>query len=148
MIRQVTKDDKNTLKAIAKKYLENLYGLQDDKITEWITGTAFKQSWVFEQGDNIAGLLVLKDNPNKDYVKISTLIVPEDYRRLGIGSNLLEKAVEYTKYSGKNNLSATVSEGLESMMSFLKNNDFEIINELNDKYIKGKTEYVFLRKLK
>jgi len=147
MIRQVEVSDKKILIEIAQKYLTRLYSPQDDKITEWVTGTAFKQAWVFEQDDNIAGLLVLKNNPNKDYVKISTLIVPKDYRGLGVGSSLLKKAVEYTKQSGKNNLSVTVSEGLENMISFLRDNDFEIIDELTDKYIKGKTEYVFLRQV-
>ncbi|MFA5405945.1 MAG: GNAT family N-acetyltransferase [Candidatus Nanoarchaeia archaeon] len=147
MIRQVTKSDEEKLRIIAKQYLVHLYGSQESNVTEWITGKAYKKSLVFDEDNSIAGLLVLKDNPKKDYVKISTLIVLDGYRNKDIGNSLLEQALIYTEKVKKNNISTTVSEDIVDGLAFFIKKGFRIIKEMKDKYKKGKIEYILLKRL-
>ena len=78
-----------------------------------------KKTYVFDD-NGIGGLLVLKNNPQKDYVKIATLLVINGYQQRGIGNMLLDEAIKFTISSGKNKLSVTVSEDIISSLDFFK----------------------------
>ncbi len=121
MIRKVEPKDKEKLEELASKYLVPLYGNQSKAINEWITGDNYKHAWVFEiDNKDIGGLVVISDKPNKEYIKLSTLVVKEEYRNKGIGKSLLKVALEYVTKSKKREVSVTGGEDIEDSLIFLQ----------------------------
>jgi len=96
-IRSVVKKDETQLRSIAKDILEPLYGSQEKAIEEWLTGKGCKEAFVFLINGNIAGLLVLKVNPNKNFLKISTLVVIKKFRGMRVGKRMLDFAIKFAK---------------------------------------------------
>jgi len=148
-IRKVELKDKEELEELANKYLVPLYGDQTKALNEWLTGYNYKHAWVFEADNGeIEGLVAVSDKPDKNYVKLSTLVVKEEYLNKGIGKSLLEVALEYAKKSGKKEISVTVGEDVEDSFHFFKKYDFKLKKELQDKYREGKKELVLVREIK
>lgn len=90
-------------KTITKKVFERLYFLKRDypRFYEWYTGKVIsgleddsRQIYVatpVDDGDTIAAVMILKNNSEEK--KISTLCVMEQYRSLGLGTELVNIAV-------------------------------------------------------
>lgn len=148
-IRKVESKDKGRLEELANKYLVPLYGDQSKALKGWLTGYNYKHAWVFEAEDkDIAGLVAVSNKPNKDYVKLSTLIVKEKYQGCGISNALLKKALDYALSSEKKELSVTVGEDIKTSLGFFYKNDFKLKKKLADKYRKGKKELVLIKVIK
>lgn len=148
-IRKVGLKDKSKLKELANKYLVPLYGDVSKQIRGWLTGYGYKHAWVYETNKGeIAGIVAVSDKPNKEYIKISTLVVDEDHRRKGIGEELLEKALDYAYNTRKKEISVTVGEDITNSLNFFYKNGFVLKSELKEKYRKGKKELVLVRALK
>ena len=143
-IRAVTKTDEAQLRIVAKNILEPLYGSQRKAINEWLTGDGFKNAFVFSQNGNIAGLLSMKANPNKNFLKISTLVVVEEFRGMKIGGQMLEFAINYTKEKGYKSIIVTVSESKPKAVAFFQNSGFEIVEICLGKYIEDVNELIMI----
>ena len=149
LIRKVEPKDKEELKELANKYLVPLYGDQTKALKGWLTGYNYKHAWVFEANNGkIGGLVAVSDKPDKNYVKLSTFVIKEEYRNKGIGKSLLEVALEYAKKSGKKEISVTVGEDIKDSLHFFCEYDFKLKKELQNKYRKGKKELVLAMEIK
>jgi len=148
-IRKVEPKDKEELEELANKYLVPLYGDQTKALKGWLTGYNYKHAWVFETDNGeIEGLVSVSNKPDKNYVKLSTLVIKEGYRNKRIGKSLLEVALEYAKKSGKEEISVTVGEDIEESLHFFCKYSFKLKKELQNKYRKGKKELVLVREIK
>jgi ribosomal protein S18 acetylase RimI-like enzyme len=147
-IRSILKSDEEQLRIIAKNILEPLYGSQEKAITEWLTGNGYKKTFVILQNGNIAGLLSMKVNPSKNFLKISTLVVIKEFRGMKIGRQLLDFAIEFTKDNEYRNIIVTVSESKPKAVSFFQNSGFETIERCLGKYIEGINELIMLKEVK
>jgi ribosomal protein S18 acetylase RimI-like enzyme len=143
-IRAVVKTDEAQLRIIAKNILEPLYGSQEKAINEWLTGNGYKNAFVFLQNGKIAGLLSMKANPSKNFLKISTLVVVEDFRGMKIGRQMLDFAFKFTKEKGFKNIIVTVSESKPKAVSFFQNSGFETVETCLGKYIEGVNELIMI----
>jgi len=146
-LRKVKSNDRPQLYEIAKKYLVPIYGDQSKALNEWLTGKGYKTVFVLEITNRIGGLLSLKRNPNKDYIKISTFLIIDEFKNNKFGSILLTKSIEFAQERGEKRLIVTVSEAVpESVIFFLKNG-FNIINYEMGKYKEGVVEFIMERRL-
>ena len=147
-IRPVVKMDEAQLRSVAKNILEPLYGSQEKAINEWLTDDGYKKAFVFSKDGNIAGLLSIKVNPSKNFLKISTLIVVEEFRGMKIGRQMLDFAIKFTRKEGYKNIIVTVSESKPKVVDFFQYSGFKIIKTCLGKYIKGVNELIMLMEVK
>lgn len=135
MIRKVVLEDEEILKKIAIERLEPLYGNQDKAINGWLYGSDNKIAYVKIVNDNIAGLLSLKDNDKKDYLKISTLLVLDSYKGHGVASELLTYAENYALSKKYKKIKVTVSDIKNESLCFFKKKNFITTDKIFGKYI-------------
>ena len=143
-IRAVVKEDESQLRSIAKNILEPLYGSQEKAINEWLTGNGYKKAFVFSLDGEIASLLSMKADPGKNFLKISTLVVIENFRGMKIGRQMLDFAISFTKERGYKNIIVTVSESKPMAVAFFQNSGFETVETCLGKYIEGVNELIML----
>lgn len=143
-IRPVVKADEIELRSVAKNILEPLYGSQEKAINEWLTGDGHKKAFVFSKDGNIASLLSMKANPNKNFLKISTLVVVEGFRGMKIGRQMLDFAINFTREREYKNIIVTVSESKPKAVVFFQNSGFETVETCLGKYIEGVNELIML----
>lgn len=141
-IRKVNNGDKNDLQKIADEILYPLYGSQAKALNEWLTGNGFKHVYVLVENKKICGLLSLKANPNKNYLKISMLIIVDGYRNKGYGKILLNQANGFAKRNKFSEIIVTVSETKNDSLLFFKKFGFKIIDKKIGKYQKNITEII------
>lgn len=141
-IRRVKKGDELALKRIAVEILEPLYGSQDKAYNEWLTGNGFKHAFVAVDQDEVAGFLSLKANPDKPYLKISTLVILPEYVSNGLGKKLLAKAEGFAREEGYNSIIVTVSESVKESIDFFNKHDFKIIEQKDSLYREGVAELI------
>jgi len=147
VLRKVTLKDEAFLRKIANEYLVPIYGNQSKALNEWLSGKGYKSAFIIEAHGQTAGLLSLKRDPNKDYVKISTLLIIDEFQKNKLGKILLDKSVEFAREQRTNRLIVTVSETMsQSVVFFLKNN-FQIIDKKIGKYKRGVTEFIMERRV-
>jgi len=144
-IRKVASDDEGCLRKIAQEILEPIYGNQEKAIDGWLNGNGFKHAFVFEDDKKIIGLLSLKANPDKSYLKISTLIVTNGHRDKNVGRELLGKALVFAVERDCGEVVVTVSEMREDVLGFFMCSGFHLVKKCPDKYTKGITEYILRR---
>jgi len=148
-IRKVELKDREQLEKLAEKYIVPFYGDQRKAIDGWVTGSNFKHAWVYDNENGLVrGLVAVSDKPDKNYVKLSTLVVEEELRKNGIGSKLFEKAIEHVKKSKKEELSATVPEGRQDGIRFLEKKGFNLKIILNGKYMRREKELIYVLNVK
>lgn len=124
-----------------------IYGDQSKALNEWLTGKGYKTTFILEIDNQLVGLLSLKRNPDKDCIKISTLLIIDEFQKNRLGCILLDKSIEFACKERIDKLIVTVSETVpESVVFFLKNG-FQIIDKKIGKYKKGVTEFIMERRL-
>lgn len=151
IFRGIAPSDAEFLEKIANEILKPIYGSQKKAMREWWTGSGFKHTFILEvkRGNDMerVGFLSLKDNPQKSYLKISTLVIVETkYRGCGYGVYLLKKAEDFAKKNGYSRIIVTVSEEKKEAISFFVRSGFFIIREILGKYRHGVKE-VILKKI-
>ncbi len=140
-------EDADILRKIAKEILEPLYGDQSKAFNEWMTGAGFKRAFVAVWDGNIVGLLSLKVNPDKPFLKISTLLIISDHQGKGYGRQMLAFAESFAREYGYRILIVTTSETKSESVSFFAKNGFTIIARKIGKYREGVTEFVMRKEL-
>lgn len=145
-IREIEQQDRDALEGMAVRYLEPLYGNQDKAVASWMDGskTVFVSA---DESGRVGGFVALSDKPDRNYIKMSTLLIGENFRGRGAGKELLAKAIEYSSTTGNDRLLVTVNENVTSTLSLLENHDFEVVSRLEGKYIPGQAEIVLGRSL-
>lgn len=147
VLRKVTSKDEVFLRKIADEYLVPIYGDQTKALNGWLTGKGYKSAFIIEAHGQMAGLLSLKRDPAKDYVKISTLLIVDEFQRNKLGKILLDKSIEFTREQRVDRLIVTVSETVPQSVVFFLKNDFQIIDKKFGKYKRGVTEFIMERGL-
>jgi len=147
LIRPVREGDRAVLKMIADEILKPLYGDQAKAFNEWMTGSGFKHAFVAVEDDIVVGFLSLKANPDRQYLKISTLLVLPKFKGKGFGRALLEKAECFAREHSLNSLIVTVSEIKTESISFFEKHGFIVIAERIGKYLEGVKEFILRKEL-
>lgn len=147
-IRKVCDKDKDILEKIAKEMLEPLYGNQNKALNEWLTGNGFKYAFVLDYDEQVSGLLSIKANPDKFYLKISTLVILEKFRGKGFGSLLLSKAEIFAKENSYREIIVTVSDKKISAFNFFTKHGFHLIAEKFGKYKKDSKEFILKKEVR
>ena len=99
MIIEIT--DSNEKQAIARKVLEALtdwFGIKESR-EEYISGCANWKFFAAKEDDEAVGFLCLKET-GKATVELAVMGVLKDYHRIGIGRQLVEKAIETARSQG------------------------------------------------
>jgi len=146
-IRKVNNGDKEDLQKIAGEILQPLYGDQTKALNEWLTGNGFKYAHVLTENGKIVGLLSLKANPNKPYLRISTLVVIEGFKGKGYGKTLLDQAEDFARQSNYPKIVVTVSETKGDSLAFFEGAGFNVIDKKIDKYQKGVSEIILEKEI-
>lgn len=148
-VRSVSNKDYHTLELIASEILAPLYGDQTKSLKEWLSGEGYKHAFLmFDEFGNPVGFLNLKRNPDKPYVKISTLLVLPAHQGKGYGPMLLDYAIKHAVEWYFDCIIVTVSEEKPESLGFFLKHGFQIINSLPGKYKAGVTEFVLQRNIK
>jgi ASC-1-like (ASCH) protein/ribosomal protein S18 acetylase RimI-like enzyme len=141
-VRKVNAQDTLTLELIANEILAPLYGDQAKYLNQWLTGESFKHAFLMFDNGVPVGFLNLKRNPEKTYVKISTLLVLPAHQNKGYGPKLLDWALKHAVDWYYDCMVVTVSEEKPESLGFFLKNGFQIINFLHSKYKPNVTEFV------
>lgn len=142
LIRPVEKGDEEVLRRIATEILEPLYGDQTKAFNEWMIGAGFKHAFVPIKDSEVAGLLSLKANPEKSYLKVSTLVVLLDCKKNGCGRAMMSHVWQFAKEHGFRSIIVTVSEAKSESVRFFRKNGFHIVDERLGKYQEGVIEFI------
>ena len=142
VIRRVSDGDRGNLQKIANEILCPIYGDQTKALSEWLTGSGFKHAYVLIEDEKIGGLLSLKANPNKSYLKISTLVVGGGFRGRGGGRTLLNKTECFAKKNRFCKIVVTVSETKNDSLAFFKGAGFKVIDKKIGKYQRNVAEII------
>lgn len=146
-IRKVSNSDRGDLQKIANEILYPIYGDQTKALNEWLTGNGFKYAYVLIEDKKIGGLLSLKANPNKSYLKISTLVVIDGFRGRGGGKTLLNHAECFAKKNEFSKIIVTVSETKNDSLAFFERDSFRIIDKKIGKYQKNIAEIILKKEV-
>lgn len=126
----------NEISALEQEYPSFRYWFFDKVIPDCLNGT--RQIIEARVSGRIAGVLIIKDSAEK---KICTLRVCPEFRRMGIGRQLMECAITLLNTTVP---TITVSdEHLEEFRSLFDSFGFRISEAHCDYYRAGHTEYVF-----
>ena len=99
MVVEIT--DSKEKQAIARKVLEALtdwFGIKESR-EEYISGCANWNFFAAKEDDEAVGFLCLKET-GKATVELAVMGVLKDYHRIGIGRQLVEKAIETARSQG------------------------------------------------
>lgn len=146
-VRCVVPEDSGFLRYIVEGMIEPIYGEQPEMVGQWIRAERFKSAWLAFKGDYLVGFLCLKIDPEKDYLKISTLLVLSKFRRSKRATFLLQTAENFAKLYDKRGILVTVSEERPDALNFFKTNGFEIIAEEKGKYKENVIEFILKKRL-
>lgn len=105
--------------------------------------------YVCKEEDNVLGYMILKLD---GVVWVEQIFVDPNYRRMGVGSLLYEKAEEVSAKLGSDTLYNYVHPNNEAMINFLKDKGYTVLNlieirkpykkeNLNKKYKIGNNEF-------
>ncbi len=148
MIRRVKPEiDAKILKEAAEKYLEPYYGNQNKTLEWWLESKHYKQAFVSVIDWWIRWILSLKVRKEIEYLKISTLLVLEDFQWNKIGKELLYFAENFARWNNFSSIKLTVSEEKQEALAFFKKNGFYITDILLGKYKAGINENILFKKL-
>ena len=146
-VMPVTQEHAEPLERIAGEILKPLYGDQSKAYNEWMTGAGYKHAFVIEVDGRVGGLLSMKANPVKDYLKVSTLLVLDPCQGRGCGQAMLQFAIDFAIEYGYESIVVTVSESKPESIAFFRKHGFVVIDEQCGKYIDGVTEFVMQKEL-
>ena len=141
-IRKVGDGDRDDLQKIADEILFPIYGDQTKALSEWLTGNGFKRAYVLIEDEKIGGLLSLKANPAKSYLKISTLVIVDGFRGRGGGKTLLNQAECFAEKNEFPKMIVTVSETRNDSLAFFEGAGFITIGRKIGKYQENIAEII------
>ncbi len=146
-IREVSYKDK----ALLEKVLFNLVFLKSDypNFHPWFketveSGMKAGNRYIYiavpsESQDEIAGVLILKDTPYEK--KISTLCVMNKFRRNGLGTKLIELAID--KFGGVKPLITVSNNHVNEFEALFRKYRFNCFEQYPDYYVDGLYEFSY-----
>lgn len=147
MIRSALSKDEKIVSDYAVKYLSCYYKNLEEYVSSSFVDKS-KKIWVYQVDEDIAGYLILKNNPLKDYVKISSFFIQEEYQKKGFGTELYNFCIDYIRNNiKKKEVIVTVNMKSFSSCSFFENKGFVPKTKLFDKYIDNSIEVVYVKML-
>ena len=144
-------------KMLFDQIIKPLYGDQTTAIDRIEKGVDRTTKLLFDGGQEV-GILVIKNRPNSEFadveadnaIEIKTLFVigADNRPRQGTGTKLITEAIKMATDAGADHLAVTVSATKTESLGFFQKHGFEIKQDMPDKYIKGVTEHLLIKKLK
>jgi ribosomal protein S18 acetylase RimI-like enzyme len=121
-LRPARMKDANAIHALlwaARKDIPLEDNFSDAAHVEWVQARCKqRRGWVVEDGGSVAGAMLLAIGT------VSHLVVAQNYRRLGIGSMLIEKAKTHSAGATGDELKAEVNPNNERMIRLLLKEGF------------------------
>jgi len=147
-MEKVSLSHSDTLRHIANDILAPIYGPQEKAFNEWFDLKSNKRAFVsINENSTVCGLLSMKIEDKKSYLKIATLLVLDGYEGFGCATFMLKFAIDYALSLGYEELKVTVSETKPKSIEFFKKHDFKLIETQVGKYTPGISEYIFMRRM-
>ena len=136
MIVEYNKDDINQINVLGRDLnLEYLFKELDNR-----------KCYVFKDNNNLIGFITF--DLLQDRAEIIDIIVHINYRKKGIGQNLLNKAIKYMQINGIKNVSLEVKVSNKEAINLYKKNDFKITTTRKNYYESGSVDaYLMCREM-
>jgi ribosomal-protein-alanine N-acetyltransferase len=147
-IRTIERRDAQAVQALAKAHLEPWYGSQMQAVYDWLLGSNHRTAWVAELEGKIVGFAIISDKYERDYVKLSTIIVQPAMRNRGVGEHLLERCLAYASSTDRSRMLLLVSEDNVLTKTFFQRHGFQELGRIENKYRPGRAECVYERRLR
>lgn len=159
LIREANQDDLDFVASLMEKTLSPFYpGNQYARAKNMFTSVQggidylavpMRRVFIAEYAGKSAGFVSVAINRlNKWSAKVGTLIVTEEYRgKLGIGSELLERAKEFARGAGVTQLYCTVSELNQKTLEFFLRKGFCVAGTAREQYKRGVQEVILYEPL-
>ena len=143
--RTMRRSDVASIQSLADEYLEPYYGSQLQAVRDWLLGSNSKTAWVAELDGEVVGFVVVSDKPDKDYLKLASLVVRRGLRRRGVGHHLLLQTFEYASGTVNERILLTVAEDNGLSRRYFERHGFVLVGTIANKYRPGKAELVYQR---
>lgn len=136
MIVEYNKDDINQINVLGRDLnLEYLFKELDNR-----------KCYVFKDNNNLIGFITF--DLLQDRAEIIDIIVHINYRKKGIGQNLLNEAIKYMQINGIKNVSLEVKVSNKEAINLYKKNDFKITTTRKNYYESGSVDaYLMCREM-
>lgn len=102
---------------------------------------------VAEQKGGIIGSIIILLRPRISNIRIYSLNVHPGFRRVGIGSQLLDAAEKFAKENGFGNITLETGVDNRAAQGLYKSKGFSVDRELKNYYKNGEDALHFLKKL-
>jgi ribosomal-protein-alanine N-acetyltransferase len=110
------------------------------------TGHRHAQTWVAEEGDEIAGFLIAQREPRK-ILHIVTIDVVQAWRRRGVASLLMEAAEQWAGDLGLRVIGLETAEDNLPAQKFYAGRGYRKVDEIEAYYGDGTTAWVMVKEL-
>ncbi len=136
MIVEYSKEDINQINVLGRDLnLEYLFKELDNR-----------KCYVFKDNNNLIGFITF--DLLQDRAEIIDIIVHINYRKKGIGQNLLNEAIKYMQINGIKNVSLEVKVSNKEAINLYKKNDFKITTTRKNYYESGSVDaYLMCREM-
>ena len=136
MIVEYNKEDINQINVLGRDLnLEYLFKELDNR-----------KCYVFKDNNNLIGFITF--DLLQDRAEIIDIIVHINYRKKGIGQNLLNEAIKYMQINGIKNVSLEVKVSNKEAINLYKKNDFKITTTRKNYYESGSVDaYLMCREM-
>jgi ribosomal protein S18 acetylase RimI-like enzyme len=102
---------------------------------------------VAEQKGGLIGSIIILLRPRISNVRIYSLNVHPGYRRVGIGSQLMEAAEKFAKENGFGNITLETGVENEAAQGLYRSKGFSVDKKLKNYYKNGEDAFHFIKKL-
>lgn len=144
-IRPMKTSDAPHIQELSQQYLGSWFGDQLNPVKEWLLGSNYKTAWVAEVDGSVVGFAIVSDKPDRDYLKLSSMVVDTELRRRGVGTHLLARCLAYMDESRKDRILLTVSEDNRLSRGFFEHQGFRHVGTVANKFRPGKAELIYTR---
>jgi ribosomal protein S18 acetylase RimI-like enzyme len=146
-IRPMQTSDAACIHALSEQHLVSWFGDQLNPVQDWLLGSNYKTAWVAEVDGRVVGFVIISDKPDRDYIKVPSMVVGPDLRHRGVGTHLLARCLTYLAESRKNRIMLTISEDNSLSREFFEHQGFQHVGTISNKYRPGKAELIYIRRL-
>jgi ribosomal-protein-alanine N-acetyltransferase len=119
----------------------------DSKELSYFMNQTGAETIVLERGGTVAAFLIVEVDHRKKTATVVTLDVREDFRRLGFGSQLLQKAEEIATEHDSWQFRLQVDVNNTGAIAFYERHGFQPVRRLNHYYADGHDAWLMVKKL-
>ncbi|MGO8790814.1 MAG: GNAT family N-acetyltransferase [Terriglobia bacterium] len=144
-LRPFRPDDLQTLYEIDQACFAPGISYTQKELTAFI-GHRHAQTWVGEEGDEIAGFLIAQREPRR-ILHIVTIDVLKAWRRRKVGSVLMDAAEQWASDHGLRMIGLETAQGNLIAQKFYHARGYRKVDEIENYYADGSTAWVMVKEL-